>query len=454
MTFTNAVPVPFPLDEVWRWFTAPGAMTRLTPPFMGMRVVQEADDVRAGVAKLRPALPSPAPKLPTPTWVATHDPEGYAERERFVDRVTSSPYRQLVAWEHVHEFEDVGDGTRIVDRVSARVPRGPLESMFAFRSSRIVADLEAMARARAYGDGGRRTIAVTGSSGLIGTQLCAWLTAAGHRVIRLVRSLPEGPDERRWDPDAPASDLLDDVDALIHLAGHTIADRFTEGHKRKLRDSRIDPTAKLAELVAARQGRTTLVCGSAVGYYGADRGEEWLDEDAPPGTDFLADVVRDWEAACEPARDVTRVVNIRTGVVLSAAGGVLGVLSPLFRLGLGGRIGDGRQWFAWIALDDVVDVYVRAALDPTVSGPVNAVAPQILRNADYTRILGDVLRRPTPIPVPELAPTLLLGREGNDQLAAANQRVRPAALERMGHHFRFPDLASALRHELGREHRR
>jgi uncharacterized protein len=453
MTFTSSQRLDLPLDEVWRWFTSPGAMTRLTPPFMGMRVVREAENVRDGVAVLRPALPSPIPALPAPTWVATHDPLGYVEGRRFVDRVTSAPYQQLVDWEHEHEFDEVDGGARILDRVRARVPVAVLQSMFAFRRSRLEADLAALARARAFAGGRSLTVAVTGSSGLVGTQLCAFLGTAGHRVVRLVRGPAQGEGVRHWEPDRPSPDLLDDVDVLVHLAGSSIAGRFTAGHKRRLRDSRIVPTRKLAELVARRGGATSMVSASAVHFYGADRGDEVLDEGSRPGSGFLAEVVHEWEDACDPARETARVVNVRTGIVLSASGGMLGVLAPLFRAGLGGRLGTGRQWFAWIALDDLVDIYVRAICDESLSGAVNAAAPRIVRNSGFTRAMGRVLHRPTPLPVPDFAPVMVLGKDGYDELAAANQRMRPAQLEERGHHFRFPGLEEALRHELGREHR-
>ena len=447
MTYRNETILDFPRSEVWRWFSAPGAVTRLTPPFMGMRVVQEASTLREGTTVLKPTLPSPAPKLPLPGWVAEHDPDGYVEGERFVDRAASLPY-SLTGWVHEHEFEDRDGGTAVIDRVHSRIPDAVLRPIFAFRNSRLAADLQALERSRAISTE-MLTVAVTGSSGLVGTQLCAWLTTAGHQVIRLVRERPQ-PGERLWNPDAPSADLLDGVDVLVHLAGHTIAGRFTDGHKRKVRESRIGPTARLAELVADKG--IAMVCASAMGYYGADRGEEELVESSAPGDDFLADVVVDWEAACEPARAAgSRVVNVRTGIVLSAAGGVLGMLSLLFRLGLGGRIGDGRQWFSWVALDDLVDVYVRVILDESLSGPVNAVAPEAVRNAEYTRVLGEVLNRPTPLPVPEIGPRALLGKEGSDLLALANQRIRPQALAERGHVFRFPELAAALSHELGRE---
>lgn len=446
MTAEFAQIVPAPRDEVWRWFAAPGAMTRLTPPFLGMHVERETDDLSAGTSALRPNLPSPLPAL-GPRWVAQHVPEGYEEGRSFRDVATSLPWK-LTGWTHHHGFEEADDATLVTDRVDARVPRRLLESMIDFRHIRLDEDLEALQRSRVWG-AAPRTIAVTGASGLVGTQLTALLTTSGHRVIRLVRGTPSGPDERRWDPDDPADDLLDGVDALVHLAGASIAGRFTDEHRRRIRDSRIGPTAKLAALVA-RAGTPVFVTASAVGVYGADRGDEVLDEQAAGGDGFLADVVRDWEAAADPARATARVVHVRTGIVLTSAGGVLGLLGPIHRLGLGGPLGDGRQWFPWIGLDDLLDVYRRAVLDERLAGPVNAVAPGIVRMGDFSKILGRVLRRPAVLPVPKAAPAVLLGRQGADELALANQRVTPSVLTGLGHTFRHPDLASALRLELGR----
>ncbi|MGY2061177.1 epimerase, partial [Nocardia gipuzkoensis] len=196
---------------------------------------------------------------------------------------------------------------------------------------------------------------------------------------------------------------------------------------------------------------STFVCASAIGYYGADRGDEILGETASRGTGFLAHVVTAWEAASAPAEaGGVRVVRVRTGLVQSPSGGTLRLLRPLFAAGLGGRIGDGRQWQSWIGIDDLVDVYHRALWDGELSGPVNAVAPQPVRNSDYTRVLARVLHRPALLPVPKFGPALILGSEGVDELAAASQRVAPARLAAAGHHFRDEDLESALRHVLGR----
>lgn len=294
------------------------------------------------------------------------------------------------------------------------------------------------------------TVAVTGSSGLVGQALHSLLGISGHQVLRLVRRAPASPDERRWRPDDPAPDLLDGVDALVHLAGESIAGRFTEAHKRAVRDSRVGPTRKLAELVA-RDGPQTFVSASAIGYYGADRGDAELTEDAERGDGFLADVVTEWEAATSPAAAVgARVVTVRTGIVQSPRGGTLQLLRPLFLAGLGGRLGSGAQWMSWIDLDDLVEIYLRALLDTSLAGPVNATAPEPVRNREYTGILGRVLRRPTLLPVPPFGPRLLLGAEGARELALASQRVVPHRLLTIGHEFRRPGLEQCLRYQLNR----
>ena len=235
---------------------------------------------------------------------------------------------------------------------------------------------------------------------------------------------------------------------LIHLAGAPIAGRFTKKHLAKVRDSRVGPSRKLAE-VAATAGVEAVVSASAVGYYGSDRGTEQLAEGAPSGFGPLADIVEAWEEAWDPAREAgVRVTNVRTGLVQAGGGGLLPILARITSTGLGGRLGDGDQWMPWIALDDVLDIYHRAALDPNVSGPVNAVAPGGVDNAAYTKVLAEVLKRPAAIPVPKRAPRMLLGEAGARELAFANQRAIPRALEELGHEFRFPDLEGALRHEL------
>jgi hypothetical protein len=242
---------------------------------------------------------------------------------------------------------------------------------------------------------------------------------------------------------------------VIHLAGASIGGRFTPEHKAEIRASRIRPTRRLAELATSSPAGDTLkafVTASAIGIYGPDRGDEVLTEDSARGEGFLADVVADWEDATAPAAAAgVRTVQVRTGIVQTPRGGMLRLLSPLFEAGLGGRLGSGQQWLAWIGLDDLLDVYRRAVLDPHLSGPVNAVAPEPVRNTGYTRTLAAVLHRPALLPVPGFGPRLLLGPEGAREIAQASQNVRPQRLIAAGHEFRQPELAGALRHLFGRE---
>jgi hypothetical protein len=322
-----------------------------------------------------------------------------------------------------------------------------------YRHRQLAGDLAAHRWARQLCSG-PLTVAITGSSGLIGSALAALLTSGGHRVIRLVRRAPTGDSERRWDPEDPDPGLLRGTSALVHLAGASIAGRFTTDHKRSIRVSRVTPTRRLAELAAATPGGpAVMVAASAIGYYGPHRGDEPLTEDSPRGDGFLADVTADWEAASAPAADAgLRVVQIRTGIVQSPRGGTLRLLWPLAEIGAGGRLGAGRQWVSWIGIDDLTDIYYRALTDDTLTGPVNATAPHPVRNADYARILARVLRRPLQLPVPGPGPRLLLGEEGASELAGADQRVSPRRLLRDGHRFRHLDLELALRHLLGRAH--
>jgi len=441
--------VDHPLDEVWAWHTRPGAMRRLVPPWQPMRIVKETESLANGRAIL--GLPGGL------RWIARHDPAGYDPPHQFLDVLSSDglmtlPPRLIGWWRHTHRFSDAGGGrTRMHDEVDTTVPGGSLRSTFAYRHRQVAEDLAAH-RDAARAGAGSLVVAMTGASGLVGTALSAFLSTGGHRVIRLVRRDPAGADERRWDPDNPAADLLDGVDAVVHLAGESIAGRFTAAHRRAIRDSRIEPTRRLAEVAAATAGVRAFVSASAVGFYGYDRGDEVLDENSSRGDGFLADVVADWEAAATPAGDGgARVVTVRTGIVQAADGGTLKLLRPLFAAGLGGRLGSGKQWLSWIGIDDLLDVYYRAIYDSRLSGPVNAVAPNPVRNAEYTAALAETLHRPARVPVPSIGPRLLLGKQGARELAEANQRVEPAALTALGHRFRQAGVQDALAHQLGHD---
>ncbi len=447
--------VGHPLDRVWDWHTRPGAMRRLVPPWQPMRVVKETESLADGEAIL--GLPAGL------RWIARHDTAGYDPPYQFVDVLSSDlgldglmtlPPRIIGWWRHTHRYDDAGnDTTRVHDIVETTVPGAALRSTFAYRHRQLAEDLDAHAEAAAaLGETGPLTVAVTGSSGLVGTALCAFLSTGGHRVIRLVRGTPGNDGERQWNPQQPAADLLDGVDAVVHLAGESIAGRFTDAHRRAIRDSRIEPTRRLAAVAGATAGVRTFVSASAIGYYGYDCGDTVLDENSPRGEGFLADVVADWEAATAPAADAgLRVVTMRTGIVQAAAGGTLRLLRPLFAAGLGGRLGSGRQWLSWVGIDDLLDMYYRALYDTGLAGPVNAVGPAPVRNSEYTAALAATLHRPALLPVPSFGPRLLLGAQGATELAEANQRVVPAALRQRGHRFRHNTVEDALAHQLGHD---
>ncbi|MCX7443807.1 TIGR01777 family oxidoreductase [Corynebacterium sp. P7003] len=454
MSLTTSHFIPFDREDVWDWHTRTGAVVRLSPPFAPMTPIREASRLSDGTTVF--SLPAGL------RWVARHDLSGYRRGHRFTDVCVSAPLRALSNWRHVHTFADAPGGTIITDEVSTRVPGTALTGLFAYRQHQLFEDLKFLRRMASFtpdelrderGGAGPLTIAVTGSGGTVGRALCAQLTTAGHTVIRLRRgSSPTDASTRAWNPADPDPELLTGVDVLVHLAGEPLMGRFTEGHKRSIRTSRTAPTRYLADLVAASPTCHTMVCASAIGYYGHDRGDEVLTEAATGGAGFLAEVCREWERGCGPAADAgKRVVNIRTGIVLAGTGGVLPLLKMLFSAGLGGKFGDGSLWFSWIALDDLTDIYCRAVVDPALTGPVNATAPVPVRNGEMTEALASELNRPAFLQIPTLGPKLLLGSEGAEQIALANQRVTPAVLRELGHTFRYPTIGRALAHELGGE---
>jgi uncharacterized protein len=293
---------------------------------------------------------------------------------------------------------------------------------------------------------------VTGSSGLVGSALVPRLAADAHEVVRLTRSDPRGPGEFRWDPMAGEVDAraFDGVDAVVHLAGESVAGRWTESKKRRIRDSRVRGTRLIAETaVALEPGPRAIVSASAIGYYG-DRGDQPVAETSAPGEGFLAEVVKDWERAADPARAAgIRVVHLRFGIVQSGRGGALRTQLPLFRLGLGGRVGGGRQYVSWVAIDDVVRAIEHALERPGLSGPANVTAPEPVTNAEYARTLGRVLGRPALLPAPAPAVRLALGEFSGELLGG--QRVLPTRLLEDGFEFRHPELEGALRHVLDRD---
>ena len=290
-------------------------------------------------------------------------------------------------------------------------------------------------------------IVISGASGLIGTQLVTTLKSSGHEVVQLVRR-SAAAGQIMWDPKSgkldPAS--LEGCDAVIHLSGAGIGDkRWSDSYRKEILDSRTETTSLLANTIASLQRKPSVfLSGSAIGIYGA-RGDEQLTETSAHGTGFLADVCKQWEAAAKPAIDAgVRTVFLRTGIVLSPKGGALKKLLPLFRLGVGGKFGNGKQWQSWISMDDEVASIIHL-LTANVSGAVNLTAPQPVTNAEFTKVLARVVKRPAIVPVPTFAPKILLGGELADALLFTGQRVMPQALTASGYVFKHSTLESALR---------
>ena len=292
-------------------------------------------------------------------------------------------------------------------------------------------------------------IAISGASGLIGGALVPALEKAGHEVRRLVRREPAGAHEAFWDPASGSLDpsTLDGVEAIVNLSGATIDRRWTQRRKREILDSRVDTTRLLASTAADVDPRPAVfLCAGGAGFYG-DRVDEILTEDSAPGTGFLADVCRAWEAAADPAREAgIRVVTFRHGIVLTGAGGALPRLRTPFNLGVGGRVGNGRQWWSWVDVDDLVAAYL-FALDGAISGAANLTSPNPVTNAQLTKALGKALGRPAVLVLPAFGARLAFGQMA-EELLLGGQRALPARLLEAGFTFRYPELDAALAHEL------
>lgn len=293
-------------------------------------------------------------------------------------------------------------------------------------------------------------IAVTGSTGLVGSALVTYLINKGHECLKLVRTKPKSSSEIGWDPEKGiTSGAIEGVEGVVHLAGENIAaGRWTVEIKKRIRDSRVKGTTVLSETLASLSTPPkVLVSASAIGYYG-DRGDELLNETSSPGRGFLTEVCREWEEATRPAVDRgIRTALLRTGVVLAKQGGALRKMLLPFKLGIGGRLGDGNQYMSWIAIDDLVRIIYHLILTESVNGPVNAVAPNAVTNLEFTKTLGKVLSRPTIFPVPAFVVRLAFGEMG-DALLLSSTRVAPARLQSAGFEFKYPQLEGALQHVL------
>jgi uncharacterized protein len=289
-------------------------------------------------------------------------------------------------------------------------------------------------------------VLVSGVSGPIGTALLSSFETAGTEIVRLVRGPAQNAAQVSWDPLAPLSPpTVSGFDAVVHLAGESVVGRWTEAKKRAIRESRVQGTRHVAAALAQAEAKPrVLVCASAIGFYG-NRGDEILREESPAGQGFLPEVCREWEDASRIATDAgIRTVNTRIGLMLSARGGALGNMLKPFKLGLGGRIGSGQQWWSWIHVDDIVEGIHHAIRTESLSGSVNLVAPNPLRNAEFTKVLASVLGRPAFLPAPEFALRLAFGKMAAEELLLASQRVEPGKLGASGYTFRFRELRAAL----------
>lgn len=462
--FEYSTTFPHPRDEVFAWHERPGAFVRLTPPGLATVVSGPTDGIREGsrvtLRVSHPVLAGLSSSLPLPAlgleWQLRHF--GYEAGRRFVDEQLRGPFR---LWRHEHEFSDGPDGsTTITDRVTWELPGGvprrlvheQLRRFFDFRSDQLRGDLALWARLG--GTASPHHVVVAGASGLIGTQVVALLSGGGHRVTRLVRRQPRGTDEAWWAPDDRrlSPELLATADAVVNLSGRSIGGRMGRVAKQEIHHSRIDATQTLVTAMRMADPRPpVLVQASAIGFYGARRPGEVLREDSAPGRGFLADVVTHWEAAAAIAAGFgVRVTQLRTGIVLSEAGGALLPQVPLFFAGVGGRLTAPGARLSWITLDDIARAFVHAIFTEACSGPLNAVAPEPATAQHFATTLGRVMGRPARIPTPPAAPRLLLGRRGYDQLIRTDQDVAADRLLGTGFAFAHPDLRSALTHVLMR----
>lgn len=455
--------MPASADALYAWHARPGAFARLTPPWERFEVVGVAGRFGADGYTVRVRAPLVGPVKGT--VVADH--RGFVPGREFRDRQVKGPF---AAWEHTHRMTPDGPDTSFLeDHVEYRLPLGGLgrlvggglvrrrlEAMFAYRHALTASDLR---RHGLYADRPRLRVAVTGSRGLIGTDLAAFLTTGGHAVTRLVSggadpAADDGTTAVGWNPrDEVNPAVLADHDAVVHLAAENIADgRWTEAKKQGIRLSRTVPTRHLAEAVAvlpAARRPKVFVSASAVGVYG-DRGDDLLTEESAAGSGFLADVCRGWEAATEPAAAAgVRVVHLRFGVVLSPRGGALAKQLPAFRAGGGATLGSGKPWLSWVAVGDAVGAVHHALMTESLAGPVNVVAPNPVTNRDFTKALGRALGRPAVLWVPRPALRVLFG-EVADAALLASQRAVPEKLTASGFAFDHPDIEGALRFLLGR----
>ena len=434
----------------------PAAFDRLTPPWEKVRPVDDADEIKNGNRHVFRVKMGPLWRR----WVAEF--KFCKPKSEFTDVQVEGPFS---SYQHRHRFvEKTKKSSLLVDSIEYKLPLGFLGKFFgdwlvrkkldaAFRYRHRIT-MQDLARESLAPKVTPMTILITGASGLVGRALIPFLRNAGHTILTLSRSPKEGDESAlTWDPDEGQVNLSNSgtIDAVVHLAGENIASgRWTKKVKDRIYYSRKKGTRLLADALAKlSKPPKVLVSASGINYYESSPLITHT-EDGPPGTSFLSEVCRVWEGETWPATDAgIRTVQLRIGVVLSAAGGALAKMKLPFQLGGGGPIGNGRQRMSWISIDDLVDIIHRAIVDEKMNGPVNAVAPQVVSNAEFGKTLGKVLNRPAILPMPAFVLRKLVG-ELADEALLSDFAVAPQRLNEAGYTFRFTDLEDALRHLLGR----
>ena len=452
--------MPTSAEDLFAWHAGPGAFERLLPPWERIEIRQPARSLANGdraeliirLGPLRQHMVAEHHALPDGIGFRDVQVLGPFAKWNHSHRMTPADSSKSESWLEDRIHYDAPFGT-IGRALLARSIQRSIERTFAYRHRITAADLAAHQTAKEKQGTRSMNILVTGSTGLVGSAVVPFLTTGGHRVVRLVRGTACGPDEVEWNPQAGTIDAakLEGLDAVVHLAGENIATgRWSAAKKARIRDSRVNGTRVLSEALAKLSRKPRVLVGaSAIGFYG-ERGDDVMTESSNTGTSFLCNVCRDWEAATEAARSAgIRVVNLRIGVVLTPRGGALEKMLLPFKFCAGGVVGTGRQFWSWIALDDVVGVIHHAITHEELSGPVNAVSPEPATNRDFTKTLGRVLGRPTIAPLPAFVVKLLMGEMG-EELLLASTRVVPNRLQATGYQFRCPTLDGALRHLLGR----
>ncbi len=476
-------------NEVFSWHIREGAFERLNPPWQKFKVIERKGNIESnGQIKIKMNIGGPLHI----EWLVKHS--NYIEGKGFRDTQIVGVFS---SWTHTHLFKPFGTSSSILEdqieyslpggklgrMVASRLVNKKLNQMFDYRHRLTREDLCTHAAVnKIRGSDNPMTIAITGSSGFIGSSIIPFLTTGGHRVIRLVRGPISPMDSNikivksiKWDPSS--SDYPDitsfnkeNIDAVVNLAGENIFGRWTKEKKKSIFDSRVKTTTSLCKMLSSLdKPPKVLVSASATGYYG-DRGEEILTEDshnasatsglftssltssnASKHSDFLSYVCRGWEESTDIAKESgIRVVNLRMGTVISSSGGMLAKILPPVKMGLGGRIGEGNQYMSWIALDDLLGVILRAIADKSIVGPINTVSPNPIKNAEFIKILGKVLSRPAIFAFPKFVVKSILGDELADAVILSSSRIMPTRLLNIGYKFRFPSLALTLRYTLGK----